>query len=96
MKDVTSLGNQILWLGKKQWTLALSTVEAEDILATNCFSQILCYKSRLEDYNVHESNISIFHDNGILINLTKNSILHSRTKYIEIKHHFIRRYFQKV
>ena len=29
-------------------------------------------------------------DNTSAINLTKNPIVHSRTKYIEIQHHFIR------
>ena len=30
------------------------------------------------------------HDNASVINLSKNLILHSRTKHIEVRHHFIR------
>ena len=35
------------------------------------------------------NNIPIFCDNTSAINITENPIQHSRTKYIEIKHHFI-------
>ena len=34
-------------------------------------------------------------DNTSAINLTKNPIQHSRTKHIEIRHHFIRDHVQK-
>ena len=35
-------------------------------------------------------NVPIFYDNTSVINITKNPIQHSRTKHIEIRHHFIR------
>jgi len=34
-------------------------------------------------------------DNTSAINLTKNPIQHSKTKHIEIRHHFIRDHVQK-
>jgi hypothetical protein len=34
-------------------------------------------------------------DNASAINLTKNLVLHSRTKYIEIYHHFLRDHVEK-
>ena len=52
-------------------------------------------KNQLEDYQIHENNIPIFCDNTAAICLSKNLILHSRAKHIEIKHHFIRDYVQK-
>ncbi|RDX80226.1 Copia protein, partial [Mucuna pruriens] len=52
-------------------------------------------KHQLEDYDIIESNISLLRDNTVAINLSKNPILHSRAKHIEIKHHFIRDYVQK-
>ena len=36
------------------------------------------------------NNIPIFGDNTSVINITKNPVQHSRTKHIEIRHHFIR------
>jgi len=40
-------------------------------------------------------SIPIYCDNTAAICLSKNPILHSRAKHIEIKHHFIRDYVQK-
>ena len=56
---------------------------------------MLWIKNQLEDYQIYESNIPIFCDNTAAICLSKNPILHSRAKHIEIKHHFIRDYVQK-
>ena len=44
-------------------------------------------KSQLEDFNIYESNIPIICNNTSAICLSKNPILHSRAKHIEIKHH---------
>jgi len=49
----------------------------------------------LEDYQINANSIPIFYDNTATICLSKNLILHSRAKHIEIKHHFIRDYVQK-
>ena len=56
---------------------------------------MLWMKHQLEDLQIFESNIPIFCDNTAAICLSKNPILHSRAKHIEIKHHFIRDYVQK-
>ena len=52
-------------------------------------------KQQLEDYGMSLKNIPIFCDNTSAINLTKNPIQHSRTKHIEIRHHFLRDHAQK-
>ena len=52
-------------------------------------------KSQLEDFNLYESKIPIFCDNTSSICISKNPILHSKAKHIEIKYHFIRDYIQK-
>ena len=73
----------------------MSTVEAEYISAASCCTQLLSMKHQLEDYQINANNIRIFCDNTTAICLSKNPILHSRAKHIEIKHHFIRDYVQK-
>jgi len=73
----------------------MSTAEAEYISVASCCTQLLWMKHQLEDYQINAKNISIYCDNTAAICLSKNPILHSRAKHIEIKHHFIRDYVQK-
>jgi len=47
------------------------------------------------DYGVRLSKVPLYCDNTSSINLTKNPIQHSKTKHIEIRHHFIRDHVQK-
>ena len=43
----------------------------------------------LKDYRTEQGTICIHYDNFNVINISKNPILYSRTKNIEIRHHFI-------
>jgi len=47
-------------------------------------------KQQLSDYGIVLDHIPIKCDNISAINISKNPVLHSRTKDIEIRHHFIR------
>jgi len=53
-------------------------------------SQSLWIKQQLSDFGLNLSKIPLLCDNTSATNLTKNPIQHSRTKHIEIRHHFIR------
>ena len=44
----------------------------------------------LEDYGFQQGSLTIFCDNTSAINISKNPVQHSRTKHIDIRHHFIR------
>ena len=46
------------------------------------------------DYGIKLDHIPIKCDNTSAINLSKNSIQHSRTKHIDIRHHFLRDHIQ--
>ena len=84
------LGSSLIsWHDKKQACVALSTAEAEYIVAGSCCAQILWIKQQLEDFGLKVSKVPLLCDNTSVINLTKNQIQHSRTKHIEIRHHFI-------
>ena len=74
--------------------MALSTAEAEYITAGSCCAQILWIKQQLEDFGIKLNETPIRCDNTSAINLSKNPIQYSRSKHIEIRHHFIREHVQ--
>jgi len=82
--------NLISWYCKKQACVALSTVEAEYIVVGSYCAQTLWLKQQLSKFGIILSNILGLYDNTSATNLTKNPIMHSRTKHIEIRHHFLR------
>ncbi|GJY44829.1 hypothetical protein Tco_0433042 [Tanacetum coccineum] len=83
------------WLAKKQTALAISTIEAEYVSAGKACQQALWMKQALIDYDIRLDDISILCDNKGAIYLSKNPVQHSRTKHIEIRHHFLRDNIQK-
>ena len=85
------LGSSLVsWHSKKQACVALSTAEAKYITAGSCCAQTLWIKQQLSDFGLNLSKIPLLCDKTSVINLTKNPVQHSRTKHIEIRHHFIR------
>ncbi|GJZ46632.1 retrovirus-related pol polyprotein from transposon TNT 1-94 [Tanacetum coccineum] len=74
---------------KKQTALATSTTEAEYVSARKACQQALWMKQALIDYDVRLDDILIMYDNKGAIDLSKNPVQHSRTKHIEIRHHFL-------
>ncbi|KAL1364175.1 hypothetical protein AAHE18_03G199200 [Arachis hypogaea] len=52
-------------------------------------------KIQLADYKLNAENIFLMCDNMSAINISKNPVLHSRTKHIEVKFHSIREHVQK-
>ena len=47
-------------------------------------------KKMLEDYGFSQEIITTYYYNSSAISISKNLVQHSRTKYIDIRHHFIR------
>ena len=47
-------------------------------------------KQTLEDFRLNFEHVSIMCDNTSVINLSKNHIQHSLTKYIEVRNHLLR------
>ncbi|GKE62077.1 hypothetical protein Tco_1512444, partial [Tanacetum coccineum] len=80
----------ILWQCKKQTVVANSITEAEYIVASNCCRQVLWIQNQLLDYGYNFMQTKIHIDNESTICIVKNPIFHSKTKHIEIRHHFIR------
>ena len=90
------LGNSLIsWYSKKQNSVALSTAEAEYIAVGACWSQILWIAQQLRDLGIDLKGIPIKCDNTSAICITKNPVQHSRTKHIEVRHHFIRDHVER-
>ena len=85
------LGNNLIsWFSKKQNCVSLSTAEAEYIAAGSSCSQLVWMKQMLKEYNVEQDVMTLYCDNLSAINISKNPVQHSRTKHIDIRHHYIR------
>ncbi|KAJ1691811.1 hypothetical protein LUZ63_015966 [Rhynchospora breviuscula] len=88
-------GSLVSWSSRKQISVALSTAEAEYVAAGSCCTQLLWMMQTLRDYELKFQNVPILCDNTSAILISKNPVLHSRTKHIEIRHHFIRDHVEK-
>ncbi|KAK2362227.1 hypothetical protein QL285_087305 [Trifolium repens] len=53
-------------------------------------SQLLWMKQMLSEYNAEQDVLTLYCDETSAINISKNPIQHSRTKHIDVRHHFIR------
>ena len=85
------LGNNLIsWFSKKQNCVSLSTAEAEYIAAGSSCSKLVWMKQMLKEYNVEQDVMTLYCDNLSAINISKNPVQHSRTKHIDIRHHYIR------
>ncbi|KAG9442193.1 hypothetical protein H6P81_018047 [Aristolochia fimbriata] len=82
--------NLVSWYSEKQNSISLSTAEAEYIAAGSFCAQLIWMKQMLSDYGVNNNAMTVYCDNTTAINISKNPVQHSRTKHIDIRHHFIR------
>ncbi|XP_070017358.1 secreted RxLR effector protein 161-like [Nicotiana sylvestris] len=80
----------ISWGTRKQNSVALSTAEAEYVVAASCYAQLLWIKQQLEDFGVLTKSVPLLYDNTSALNLAKNPVQHKRTKHIDVRHHFLR------
>ncbi|GJV92767.1 hypothetical protein Tco_1540580 [Tanacetum coccineum] len=72
-----------------------TSAEAEYVAAAGCCANILWMKSQLTDYDIIYEKVPIFCDNTSAIAISNNPVLHSRTKHIDIRYHFIRDHILK-
>ncbi|GJW21301.1 hypothetical protein Tco_0031923 [Tanacetum coccineum] len=83
------------WFSNKQTALAISTTEAEYVSARKACQQVLWMKQALVEFVINLDDIPVLCDNKSAIGLSKNPVLHSRIKHIEIRHHFLHDNVQK-
>ena len=81
----------ISWSSKKQPVVSLSTTEAEYIAAASCACQAIWLRRLLENLKyVSRGPTAIHCDNSSAIQLSKNPVLHGKSKHIDIRFHFLR------
>ncbi|GJX35596.1 retrovirus-related pol polyprotein from transposon TNT 1-94 [Tanacetum coccineum] len=85
------LADKLVSLSSKKYkSTAISTIEAEYIAMSGCCAQILWMRSQLMGYGFAFHKIPLYCDNQSTIALCCNNFQHSRSKHIDIRHHFIR------
>nr|GEV57952.1 retrovirus-related Pol polyprotein from transposon TNT 1-94 [Tanacetum cinerariifolium] len=90
------LGDKLVsWSLKKQKSTAISTTKAKYIAMSGSCSRILWMRSQLTDYGVAFNKIPLYCDNRSVIAICYNNVQHSWSKYIDIRHHFIREQVEK-
>ncbi|RVW79953.1 Retrovirus-related Pol polyprotein from transposon RE2 [Vitis vinifera] len=81
----------IAWSSKKQQIVTLSTTEAEFVAAASSSCQAIWLRRLLEVlYNQQQGPTVIYCDNLSAIKLSKNLVLHGRSKHIAVRYHFLR------
>ena len=86
------LGKRLVgWPSKKQNYTSQSMTEAKYVAAIVICSNIILFKQLLEGMKVEmKEPVVMFCDNTSVINISKNPVMHSKTKHIAIKYHFVK------
>ena len=88
---VFTLGEYIIsWKASLQPIIALSTTEAEYITVTETIKRAIWLRGLFCEFSlVHDVTI-VHYDSQSAIHLTRDQMFHERTKYIDVRYHFIR------
>lgn len=81
----------ISWSSERQTTVALSTAEAEYVALSSSCQKAIWLRKLIHEIGYEQSEPTIMKDdNQGAIAIAHNPITHTRTKHIDIKHHFVR------
>lgn len=81
----------VTWSSKKQQIVTLSTTEAEFVAAASSSCQAIWLRRLLGVlHNQPQGPTLIYCDNVSAIKLSKNPVLHGRSKHIDVRFHFLR------
>jgi hypothetical protein len=90
------LGSSLVsWSSRKQSSVAQSTTEAEYVAAASCCSQLLWITYTMSDFGEEYTHVPLLCDSTSAIIIAKNPVLHSKTKHIEVRYHFLRDNIEK-
>lgn len=94
---ITVGGSTVCWQSRRQRSVALSTTEAEYMAMGDCAKHLLWFQRLLYILTMETVPVTpirmiataIFNDNNGAIFLSKEAAVNSRSKHINIRHHFI-------
>ncbi|WVZ53460.1 LOW QUALITY PROTEIN: hypothetical protein U9M48_004399 [Paspalum notatum var. saurae] len=87
------LGTSLVsWSSRKQASVSLSTTKRLLLAAR---SRLLWMKATLSDLGLRFGKIPLLVDSTSAISIAKNPVLHSRTKHIDVRFHFLRDHYEK-
>ena len=81
----------VAWSSRKQPIVTLSTTESEYVAAATCAYQAIWMKRILKEIG-HEQDeeMILFCDKMSTIKLSKNAVMHGKSKHIRVRYHFLR------
>lgn len=81
----------VSWCSKKQPIVTLSTTEAEFVAAAVCVCQGIWVQRILKEMGQSDKGcMTVMCDNSSMIKLSKNPVMHGRSKHIDVRFHFLR------
>jgi transposase InsO family protein len=84
-------GGAVSWQSKRQQTVALSSAEAEYMAAAAATQETVWVRTLLAELGyAQRTPTTLLCDNQAAIAMVSNAVHHSRTKHIDLRHHFIR------
>ena len=83
-----NLGSTVIWFSRKQTSVALSTTEAEYIVACSTCTEAVWPQKLLSClFDVAMDPTGIWCDNQSCIKLLENPVFHEKSKHIEVRYH---------
>jgi hypothetical protein len=90
------LGSSLVsWSSRQQSSVAQSITKVEYVATASCCSQLLWITYTLSDFSEECSHVPLTCDSTSAISVAKNPVLHSKTKYIEVRYHILRDNIEK-
>lgn len=84
-------GGAVAWSSRKQPIVTLSSTEAEYVAAATCACQAIWMRRILEEISHDQAGeMVVLCDNTSTIKLSKNAVMHGRSKHIRVRYHFLR------
>ncbi|CAK1595645.1 unnamed protein product [Parnassius mnemosyne] len=83
-------GAPISWEARKQRVVALSSTEAEYVAISEATREALYLSNIFNNIGIECECVTLFNDNQGAIKLIQNRSYRSRTKHIDVRHHFVR------